>query len=1033
MKSNPLTLCLLCALFSCFNGYSQTAYFYSSIQKISSTKGNGPSLNSGDNFGTSVAGIGDINGDGVPDIGVGVPNDNDGGSREGAVYILFMKSDGTVKSNQKISQKYGNLGVSFPQSSTYLFGFGLVGIGDLNGDGYNDIAVGSLLDNNTGAVWILFLDQYGKVKSTQRITNSTGGFTGNVGSGDQFGKYITYLGDYNNDGYPDIAVCDHRNDDGGTDIGAMYILSLNTNGTVKYTKKIGANSGNLSGLHIGDQFGNSIASLGDIDGDGIGDIAVGAIYDDEGTTDAGAVYILCLKADGTVKHQFKISSISGHLNQSLPSGTAFGNSLNSPGDLNHDGTPDLLVGANLDNDGGSKRGAFYMLLLKTYINSKGDTAVMVKYSQKISSNNFSGTINDNDYFGNYIDDVGDINNDGRNDVIVGAALSDDGAVDAGAAWLLFTNPDYQLNDLGLTALKPIADTLCSDTAMHATITVSNKGDSALTKYGIQYRVIGDTAFTKVIYYNDTLATGKTHTLNVYIPVRKGGRFYVYATQYVPNDTNSLNDLSKSYFYVSGQKAAFKTNNVCQGDSVYFVNTSTSVFNNIKSYSWDFGDNATSTLVSPAHFYVNPGTYKVTLTVVTTLGCTAKNSANVSVYPKPSPKFSAAPVCIGDSMRFSNESNLSDSLLSSVKWNFGDSATSVKTAPVHFYSKADSFKVTLSLTTINGCSASYSKYVHVNQLPKAVFTTATSTCQMDSLSFANSSTGADSYSWTIDGAQISSAKTTGYHFTKAGTFIIGLKVTNSSGCYDSVSQKITIYPKPYARFTSTNVCLGEQVSFKDSVSVAGNEILTGEHWTFGDGDGDKGPNPVHTYTKAGEYAVQLLVSSSNDCSTLYTDTVIVYALPNEKYKRTGDSLYVSQTYSKYQWYRNDSAITGATQFYYIVRSKGKYTVLLTNKNGCIDSAASTYEATSIASFDAPVVEIFPNPGTGIFTIKTIQNLVHPIFRVYDAGGKKLQEGTLLNLGKAQAQLNIEGLPAGIYQLLIIDGEMLYSAKIMISGK
>jgi len=123
---------------------------------------------------------------------------------------------------------------------------------------------------------------------------------------DHFGISISQIGDLNNDGIMDIVVGAYKDDDGGLDRGAVYIIFLNDDGTVKSFQKISDTAGGFDDvLHDGDEFGRAIANIGDLNNDGIMDIAVGA--DDDGGQDRGAVYIIFLNDDGTVKSFQKIS------------------------------------------------------------------------------------------------------------------------------------------------------------------------------------------------------------------------------------------------------------------------------------------------------------------------------------------------------------------------------------------------------------------------------------------------------------------------------------------------------------------------------------------------------------------------------------------------------------------------------------------------------------------------------------------------------------------------------------------------------
>ncbi|MEE8155000.1 MAG: integrin alpha [Phycisphaerales bacterium] len=417
-----------------------------SHQKISDTEGGFTGiLDNDDWFGWSAAGLGDLDGDGVGDLAVGAFRDDDGGTNRGAVWILFLNPDGTVKTNQKISSTHG--GFTGILDNFDSFGSSVAALGDLDGDGVDDLAVGAPTDDdggkNRGAVWLLFLNADGTVKSHQKISSTEGAFTGMLDHNDAFGGSVAGLGDLDGDGVSDLAVGAWGDSDGGTPRGAVWILFLNSDGTVQSHQKISDTEGGFTGiLDYADGFGSSVAWLGDHDGDGVGDLAVGAPGDDDGSAgpcdnpvvcNRGAVWILFLTTDGTVKTHQKISDTRGNLTGILNDGDGFGSSAASLGDLDGDGVGDLAVGVPSDDDGGNGRGAVWML----FLNTDGT----VKTHQKISDTEggFTGTLDDGDGFAISVASLGDHDGDGVGDLTVGAFRDDDGDTNRGAVWVLFLN------------------------------------------------------------------------------------------------------------------------------------------------------------------------------------------------------------------------------------------------------------------------------------------------------------------------------------------------------------------------------------------------------------------------------------------------------------------------------------------------------------------------------------------------------------------------------------------------------------------
>jgi hypothetical protein len=404
-----------------------------SHQKISATEGGFTGqLDDNDRLSIQISTLGDFDGDQVVDLAVGAALDDDGGPDRGAVWLMFLNGDGTVKEHRKISSTEG--GFAGPLDDLDRF-CRVASLGDVDGDRITDLAVGAHSDDDggvdRGAVWILFLNSDGTVKAHQKISDTEGGFTGILDDGDNFAWSAATLLDLDADGIRDLAVGAPRDDDGGVDRGAVWILFLNSDGTVKAHQKISDTEGRFTGtLDDLDLFGHGVAPLGDLDQDGVVDLAVSAFYDDDGGPDRGAVWVLLLNSDGTVKAHQKISSTEGGFTGVLDDGDLFSR-VTSLADVDGDGVQDLAVGAVDDDDGGPDRGAVWIL----FLNRDGT----VRGHQKISSTEgrFAGVLGTLDKFGWSGAWLGDLDDDGRGDLAVGALWDDDGGLDRGAVWILF--------------------------------------------------------------------------------------------------------------------------------------------------------------------------------------------------------------------------------------------------------------------------------------------------------------------------------------------------------------------------------------------------------------------------------------------------------------------------------------------------------------------------------------------------------------------------------------------------------------------
>ena len=406
-------------------------------------------LNEHDAFGSSVDFVGDVDGDGVPDLAVGASGDDSHAEDSGAAYLLFMNADGTAKSAVKIT------GADVPslRAGDY-FGAGVAGIGDLDGDGVPDLAVGADGDDaggtDAGTVHVLFLDRSGAViSSTELSPNTVPGLSAK--QHEYFGFRVAGIGDLDGDGVPDMAVGRYLahgsllflnlpfnfTDTVGERLaaypdeefyGSVDIIFMNADGTARESASVGRGTANAPAIEPGHFFGTAVAGIGDFDGDGVPDLAVGSDSTDltyakvcrgsgsSSTTvlNTGSMHVLMMNSDGSVKDSFTIDGATEN-GPVLGEFEFFGISVAAIGDLDGDGVTEMAGGSNRGDGGGLDRGEVHVM----YMNRDGS----IKATQTLDDLAPNGpSLDDYNFFGFAMSSSADVNGDGRPDIAVGAYL-----------------------------------------------------------------------------------------------------------------------------------------------------------------------------------------------------------------------------------------------------------------------------------------------------------------------------------------------------------------------------------------------------------------------------------------------------------------------------------------------------------------------------------------------------------------------------------------------------------------------------------
>ncbi len=385
--------------------------------------------NAADSAGYSVSSAGDVNGDGMDDLLIGAPYGDGGGTDSGETYLILGRSKATWQSLIDASGNF-NLDIMSDANTTVRFigrnasdnaGFSASSAGDVNGDGMDDLLIGAPYADGGGTdsgETYLILGR--STANWQALTDANG--------------------DFNLDNMSDA------------------------NNTVRFL-----------GRNASDNAGYSVSSAGDVDNDGYADLLIGALYADGGGTDSGETYLILGRS--TVTWQ-TLTDASGNFNLDnlteangmvrflgRNAGDISGWSVSSAGDVNNDGYDDILTSAIAAGAGGVQSGDVNLILGRSTANWQALTPASGDFNldNMSDANNTVRFLGRNayeyfDYLGYSVSSVGDVNNDGYDDILLGS-IADGGGLQSGEVYLILgrstanwqsltdVNGDFNMNNL----------------------------------------------------------------------------------------------------------------------------------------------------------------------------------------------------------------------------------------------------------------------------------------------------------------------------------------------------------------------------------------------------------------------------------------------------------------------------------------------------------------------------------------------------------------------------------------------------------
>ena len=430
-------------------------------------------IDAGDQSGDFIASAGDINGDGFDDIVIGAFGADPGGiDRAGETYVIFGTDQG-FSASMDLSSLNGTNGFVINGIAAHDFsGFSVASAGDVNGDGIDDLLIGAYsanpnMNTEAGETYVVFGTDLGFSASFDLSSlDGTNGFVLNGSfSFELSGRSVSSAGDINGDGIDDILIGAYFSDPGGlNNAGRTYVVFGSDQGfsaSFNLSSLNGTNGFTITGAAADERSGFSVSSAGDVNGDGIDDIIIGAhAADPGGNSEAGTSYVVFGTDQGfaSTLDLGTLNGTNGFAIHGIDADDRSGYLVSSAGDVNGDGIDDILIGAYLaDPAGGSAAGESYVV----FGTDQG-------FSASINLSSLNGTngfvingIGAGDQSGFLASAAGDVNGDGIDDILIGAPFGDSsGTGDAGDSYIIFGRANFSevmVSDAISINIMPIND------------------------------------------------------------------------------------------------------------------------------------------------------------------------------------------------------------------------------------------------------------------------------------------------------------------------------------------------------------------------------------------------------------------------------------------------------------------------------------------------------------------------------------------------------------------------------------------------
>jgi hypothetical protein len=300
---------------------------------------------------------------------------------------------------------------------------------------------------------------------------------------------------------------------------------------------------------------------------------------------------------------------------------------------------------------------------------------------------------------------------------------------------------------------------------------------------------------------------------------------------------------------------------------------------ISSKTWFISQGDTLIGSSGSFSIDTSGVFNVTLLVQTQEGCSSSATFPLVVYPKPIVSFNSEKFCPYDAVEFTSFNSQLSSLSSQV-WSFDDNTTSTSPNPSHVFGTTDTYNVSLQAEDINGCRDTVFQVVYIQPAPVADFT-FNNTCELSAVNFVNNSNIADTFSlslsqWTYGDGTASTNPAIQKVYQAYGDYNVRLVVTANNGCQDTLTQTITIHPKPILGWQISPACKNTWTTFENQSTIPLGSIAETD-WLVNLQYPQEGTSSAYKFVTTGFQYLNLTSTSDQGCTT---DTLIIVNVQSE---------------------------------------------------------------------------------------------------------------------------------------------------------